>query len=105
MPAAPTVHLDVGGKLCRVSKALLETYPDTMLARLVSDTWNATVMETTEDNAIFIDRNGERFQHVLDYLRDPAFFGIRVDESVLRELDYFGIPFDDSTTTRASTAC
>jgi len=95
MPTTPTVRLDVGGKLYRVSKALLETYPDSMLARLVSDTWNAAPEDKEKDelDVLFIERNGERFQHVLDYLRDPDFFATRMDETVLRELDYFGIPF------------
>ena len=57
-----------------------------MLARMVSDTRNApgTITE------IFIDRNGDRFQQVLDYLRDPEMF--IPDALICRELDYFGIP-------------
>lgn len=94
MPTAPTVRLDVGGKLYRVSKALLETYPDSMLARLVSDTWNENNMEE-DDNIIFIDRDGDRFRFVLDYLRDSEFYSSRMDETVLREIDYFGIPYSN----------
>ena len=35
-----------------------------MLARLVSDTW-----QTDPNATVFIDRDGERFKYVLDYLR------------------------------------
>ena len=35
-----TVNLDVGGTKYRVSKSLIAQYPNTMLARLISDTWN-----------------------------------------------------------------
>jgi hypothetical protein len=49
------------GKQClacwiyRASKSLLETYPDSMLARLVSDTWNKNAVATS--TARFLDRN------------------------------------------------
>lgn len=58
-----------------------------MLAQLmVSDTRDPT---TTEE--IFIDRDGERFRYVLDYLRDAEVKFV-ADALVCRELDYFGIP-------------
>ena len=43
----------------------------------------------TED--IFIDRDGERFRHVLDYLRNGQVKFV-ADALLCRELDYFGIP-------------
>eukprot|EP00590_Aulacoseira_subarctica_P003151 CAMPEP_0172422128 /NCGR_PEP_ID=MMETSP1064-20121228/8320_1 /TAXON_ID=202472 /ORGANISM="Aulacoseira subarctica , Strain CCAP 1002/5" /LENGTH=74 /DNA_ID=CAMNT_0013162843 /DNA_START=188 /DNA_END=408 /DNA_ORIENTATION=+ len=59
-----TVRFDVGGQLYRVSKSLVEQHEDTMLARLVSDTWLSD-----PDATIFIDRDGEIFQYVLYYMR------------------------------------
>jgi len=86
MPTTPTIRLDVGGKQFRVSRSLLEAYPQTMLARLISETWHEN-----EKDVIFIDRNGDRFQQILDYLRDPGFYASRLDSVLSNELDYFGI--------------
>lgn len=52
--ASPTIRFDVGGKIYRTSKSLLESYPDSMLARLVSDTWNAP-----DTNEIFFIASGK----------------------------------------------
>lgn len=100
--AARTIRLNVGGTIYEVSKSLLNQYPDTMLARMVSDTWNGVDdedddrIETTND-PMFIDRNGERFQYVLDYMRDsPKVVPLPVTvskDSVLNDLEYFG--FED----------
>ena len=97
---ATTIRLDVGGTIYRVSKSLLEqTHSGSMLARLVSDTWHNNSNNPTNigdnDDPIFIDRNGDRFQHVLDYLRDPeTTFPPHLAAAIGRELDYFGIPYD-----------
>lgn len=42
-----TVVFDVGGTLYRVSRSLLEQHPDTMLARIASETWSSD--ETGDD--------------------------------------------------------
>jgi hypothetical protein len=59
------IRLNVGGTRYEVSRSLMEMYPDTMLARLTSDDWS-----NADDQEVFIDRNGPRFQYVLDYMRD-----------------------------------
>jgi hypothetical protein len=59
------VRLNVGGTHYEVSRSLMEMYPDTMLARMISDEWS-----NEDDQEVFIDRNGPRFQYVLDYMRD-----------------------------------
>lgn len=83
------LKLNVGGTKYEVSRSLIEKYPDTMLARLISDRW----LEDPEQE-IFIERNGFCFQYVLDYMRDNRAFPLTVSvASVLQELDYFG--FDD----------
>jgi hypothetical protein len=63
---APTITFDVGGTIYKVSRSLINQYPDTMLARMVSDTW----LNGNQKEPLFIDRNGERFQYCLDYMRD-----------------------------------
>ena len=50
-----------------------------------------------EDGRIFIDRDGESFLHVIDYLRNgkknlPEFRGMRERKLLFRELDYWQIP-------------
>jgi hypothetical protein len=59
-----TIKFNVGGKHFEVSRDLIEAHSETMLGKLVSDAWQADPEET-----VFIDRNGDIFAHVLDYLR------------------------------------
>jgi hypothetical protein len=79
---------------------LIETYPDTMLATMISDRWqhhdddndDDTNDGTTTDKVLFIDRNGHRFQYVLDYMRDQHVhspMGV-TGASIRKELEYFG---------------
>ena len=49
-----------------------------------------------EDGRIFIDRDGESFMHIINYLRDgkktlPEFRGMRERKLFFRELDYWQI--------------
>jgi BTB/POZ domain len=82
-----TVCLDVGGIKYKVSRTLIEMYPNTMLGRLVSDTW---LQDPTRE--IFIDRDGDRFRYVLDYMRDgKACLPMSISRpSLVQELDFFG---------------
>ena len=95
-----TIHFNVGGTKYEVSKSLIETYPDTMLATMISDRWqhhdddndDDTNDGTTTDKVLFIDRNGHRFQYVLDYMRDQhvhSAMGV-TGASIRKELEYFG---------------
>ena len=91
-----TVKLNVGGKHYEVSRDLIDQHPDTLLAKLISETW-----EKEPDKPIFIDRDGEKFAHVLDYLR---YGSIELPPSVPksmfeRELDYYGILVTDASVT------
>ncbi|CAB9516709.1 POZ domain-containing protein KCTD15 [Seminavis robusta] len=84
-----TVELKVGGTMFTVSKALIEQYPDTMLARMISETWNK---KDSNDQALFIERDGEIFRHVLAYMRDlkVKLLTKMAKRAVLKELEYFG---------------
>lgn len=95
-----TVLLDVGGKDFKVSRSFIDQHVDTMLARLTSDRWNEDSGEP-----IFIDRCGEIFSHVLNYLR---YGSIELPHCLpmsmfRRELDFYGIPFDDSCIMQKSS--
>jgi hypothetical protein len=89
-----TIRFIVGGKLYEVSRSsLIEQQHDTMLTRLVSETWQN---EESSNEAIFIDRDGERFAFVLDYLRYgqvqlPATMS---KDALMKDMDYYGILAD-----------
>ena len=82
------VHFNVGGTKYDVAKSTIELYPNTMLARLISDKW-----QESPNQEIFIDRDGPRFRCVLDYMRDKKVdvpVGASSKGSVIHELFYFG---------------
>lgn len=88
--ASKTVRFDVGGMLYKVSRSLIELYPDTMLARMVDTKWQQ--QDDDSEQAMFIDRNGDRFQYVLDYMRDrQVSLPMTVSVSGFRQdLEYYG---------------
>jgi hypothetical protein len=94
-----TVLFDVGGTTYRASRSLIELWPNTMLARLISEDWNSDA-STDVDKEIFIDRDGEAFRYVLNYLRDnKAYLPMTVaKEAVIQELMYYG--FDSSAAAK-----
>ncbi len=59
-----TIKFNVGGRHFEVSRDLIDTHSETMLGKLVSDAW-----QEDPEEEVFIDRNGDIFAHVLDYLR------------------------------------
>jgi BTB/POZ domain len=98
------VTFNVGGRIFQIRRTLLDSYPDTMLARAASDLWKEKIeiiSPTTTDcvkKPIFIDRDSTRFACVLDFMRDSCSIDLPVTvtkESFLRELQYFG--FDMTT--------
>ena len=100
----PVVHLNVGGTLFQVSRSTLELYKDTMLYRLISQRWNQESRNPNEP--LFIDRNGVRFQYVLDWMRDRQ-VNLPVTESqaaVFKELEYYGFQTVEASTIVPATA-
>ncbi|GFH50201.1 K_tetra-domain-containing protein [Chaetoceros tenuissimus] len=85
------VKLNIGGTPYEVSRSLINSFPDSMLGSVVSDKWK----ENSEE-LIFIERDGQRFRYVLDYMRDGKVNLPRGEcvESLCTELDYFGIEYD-----------
>ena len=84
----PVIKFNVGGFRYEVSQSLLDAYPNTRLAKSASKQWSG------DPNAeIFIERDGDRFRLVLDYLRDGRVFlpvGSSKD-ALLMELQYYGV--------------
>ena len=86
-----------------VSQSLLNQYPDTMLARMASDTWrdnnnNNNVSSSSLRPLFFIDRDSTLFRYILQYMRDQL-VTLPLTESKpssLRELTYYGVENVDS---------
>jgi hypothetical protein len=85
-----TIKFNVGGTMYEVSQSLLQHFPNTMLARAASETWSKKT--NVKNDPIFIDRNGERFAYVLDYMRDNKIvLPLSVTkEAMMDDLSYYG---------------
>ena len=86
-----TTQFNVGGTTYAVSRSLLESHANSMLAATASEKW-----QQDPEAEIFIERNGHRFQYVLDYMRDGKVVlpVTETKEAVLAELEYYGIESD-----------
>jgi hypothetical protein len=82
-----TVTFNVGGQIYEISHDIVMSYPDTMLARIASETWQEDRTAT-----IFIDGDVERFRYVLDYLRTGSILlPLTVPKpAILKDLEYYG---------------
>lgn len=98
-----TIKFNVGGTKYEISQSLLDRYPSCMLSTICSKTWvqadagTATVKEAAEE--IFIDRNGQRFQYVLDYMRDSR---VELPLSIPRsqfvtDMEFFGLDYKEES--------
>ena len=88
-----TAKINVGGRHYEVSTSLLlARNPDSMLATLLSDTWRED-----PSKPIFIDRDGDLFAYVLNYLRYGSIElpGNLPKATFVRELDYYGLAIYD----------
>ena len=97
----PTVKFNVGGKAFETARSLFLQHEDTMLARLVSDTW-----QEDPTKPVFIDRDGDTFRSVLDYLRYGSItLPMTVSkEMFLRDMDFYGIVHVEGTVKTTSEA-
>jgi len=70
---------------------------------MISDTWHhqQTSDSDSDDKPIFIDRSGDIFQHVLEYLRyGSVVLPISIPaEMFIRDLEYYSLEYDASTIT------
>ncbi len=97
---------NIGGQRYEVSQSLLDKFPTSVLARSASDQW-----KEEPETEIFIERDGMRFRHVLDFVRDGKLI-LPVTESkdmMTLELAYYGIDveaekIDDADATNKSTS-
>lgn len=83
---------NIGGKSFQVSRDLLDKYPESMMLRVVAELWEQE-RKTSKVKSIFIDRDGDRFVYVLDYMRNGSVtLPITVSkDSFLSDLNYYNI--------------
>jgi hypothetical protein len=95
------VTFDVRAKVFKTARSLFLHREDSMLARLMSDTWQGDLSKP-----VFIDRNGTTFELVLDYLSHGSItLPLRVSRGMfLRDLDYYGIVLGEGTVKICSVA-
>ncbi|KAL9186339.1 hypothetical protein ACHAXT_005577 [Thalassiosira profunda] len=93
-----TVKFNVGGKHFEVARSLIDEHSETMLSRLVSTTW---LEDPTKP--VFIDRDGDTFAHVLNYLRYGSIsLPVTVHkDNFLRDLDFYGVVPDADSPVRS----
>ena len=82
------VDLNVGGKLYTTSAATLKKFPDSELAKMVSEGYSANV---DEKGNYFIDRDGKLFRHILNFLREPEDLLPIVTGDLQVEARYYGL--------------
>ena len=89
----PDVTIDVGGNVFRTTMTTLQRFPDTMIGAMFS---GRHPLNTNKDGAIFVDRDGTHFRHILNFLRDPYNYNVKhlgpaeVIE-LKREATYYGL--------------
>jgi hypothetical protein len=93
------VKLNVGGARFETSRGVLTKVEDSMLGRMFGRC-DAMLQCDPDDGSIFIDRDGERFRVILDFLRDLdgphtqksiGKLSEAAQEAMVKELDYFGL--------------
>lgn len=85
------VKLRVGEHVYHTSTATLAKDPGSMLAAMFSGKFALT---KDEEGCYFIDRDGELFSHILEYLRSsavPADLSVDLSTRLLREAEFYGI--------------
>ncbi|CAF1062682.1 unnamed protein product [Adineta steineri] len=78
------VILDVGGHKYTTNVDTLTREQNTFFAALFSGRWELQI--DPNDNSVFIDRNGELFRHILEYLRTDSIPNDVMTNEPLRQL-------------------
>ena len=96
-PPDRLVGLNVGGKVFVTSRDTLTRDPDSMLCCMLSqydNTQGLSAASKDKDGNFVIDRDGDTFKYILNFLRDgscvyPGDFHTRAE--LLREANYFQV--------------
>lgn len=88
-------RFNVGGKQYGVSHSTLEMHPNSMLAQIAFKQW-----QTNPGGEIYLNRDGNMFDYVLDYLRNDGRVYLQMKyiskAAFLADLVYYGINVDES---------
>ena len=86
-----TVKFNVSGRVFEVSRGLIDQQPGSVLGRMISETWHRD-----QEEPLFVDRNGDIFAQVLEYLRYGSIVlpSNMPKEMFTRDLDYYGLDYD-----------
>ena len=82
--SAKIISLDVGGVLFRTTQT-------TLIKAGFFNVFFARWEELNYNETHFIDRDGEGFKHVLNFLRDPNY---KVPKEYIYELDFYDVKYD-----------
>ena len=77
------VHLNVGGTKFATTMATLQSQPGTLLSEMFSGRMS---LRRDRDGNYFIDRDGQSFRHVLNFLRDGTLPPHGASDSMRREM-------------------
>jgi hypothetical protein len=95
-PESNVLDLDIGGThKITTTRSTLCTYKDSTLAAMFSGRHKLTM----HNGRVFIDRDGEVFGNVLQFLRNgkvPLFENKIKENAFYEELDYWQIPLDSN---------
>ena len=75
-----------------------------ILTRLASKIWNGNHNGSNNEDALFIDHNGEQFQYCLDYMWDGGNVVLPPTipkDALLRDLEYYGFHCVDASKISA----
>jgi N-acetylneuraminic acid mutarotase len=83
------VELNIGGRRFHTSVQTLRRVPNTFFDAYFSGRY---AQDVCEDGSIFVDRDGEHFGHVLEYMRDGVIsVGQEANNTLKREFDFYSI--------------
>jgi BTB/POZ domain len=92
---AKVANFNVGGKQYKVSHSLIEMHPNSLLAQSASKQ-----MQVNPGEEIYLDRDGNIFKYVLDYLRDDGCVYLPMmyisKAAFLADLVYYRVEVDES---------
>eukprot|EP00871_Galdieria_phlegrea_P002748 jgi/Galph1/3474/GphlegSOOS_G2132.1 len=85
------VKLNVGGKYFETTVDTLTKDKESMLSAMFSGKY---AIQKDDQGAVFLDRDGDRFRHILNYLRSNTLHvgeNIQLLGEILEEAEYFGL--------------
>lgn len=98
-----TIHFNVGGKNFEILSNLI-IKDNNKLSRMVLDSWKRAKTQQ-EDTVVFIDRDGDQFGFVLNYLRfRKVNLPITISlDNFMKELKFFEVDVKDGTVVSESS--